>query len=180
MRRRALLLLACAALAALLAAPFGSAGTTTGSVSAPHALVTVELKTLDQINALRASYGLGPLTVDQALMSAATAHSRQMLADGYFSHGAANGVAFSQRVGYYYPAAGAATYGVGENLLYVGGPLDASGIVARWMRSPGHRENLLSPAWRQLGISVLTVRSAPGVFDGGRATVVTVDFGVRS
>ena len=180
MRRRARLPVALAVLAALLGAPLGSAGTSTGSLQAPHALVSLEIKTLDEINMVRASRGLPELSLDRSLTSAATAHCLQMLKDGFFGHGTASGAGFAQRVAYYYPENNAGEYGVGENILYVGGPVDASGIVSRWMRSPGHRDNLLSSDWRQLGIAVLTVRSAPGAFRGGRATVVTVDFGVRT
>ncbi len=166
--------------ASLLAVPAGSAGTATRSLSTPHPLVSLEIKTLDQINLVRAAHGLQQLSLDPELSNAATAHCRQMLTNGFFGHEASGGIDFSRRVEYYYPAGSAGTYGVGENILYVGGPVDASGIVSRWMQSPGHRENLLSPDWRQLGISVLTVGSAPGIFHGGRATVVTVDFGVRA
>ena len=176
------------AIAALLTAPLATAGNTVGSSGAaraasvriPHALVSVELRTLDRINAVRAQHGLRRLSLDGALSHAATAHGQQMLSDGYFSHATAVGVDFSRRIAYYYPAGNARLYGVGENILYTEGAVDAFGIVSRWMESPGHRENLLSPSWRQLGISVLTVGSAHGVFRGGPATVVTVDFGVRA
>jgi uncharacterized protein YkwD len=172
--------LAATVLAALLLVPIGAAGTATGSVGTPHALVPLELATLDRINAVREENGLRPLTLDEALSSAATAHCRQMLGDGFFGHQAAGGASFARRVAYYYPVGNAARYGIGENLLYAGGALDASRIVSSWMSSPGHRDNLLSPSFRQLGIAVLTVGSAPGVFRGGPATVVTVDFGVRA
>jgi uncharacterized protein YkwD len=49
-----------------------------------------------------------------------------------------------------------------------------------WMASPGHRENILTPSWRQIGIAVAFEPDAPGVFGGHSATLVTTDFGVRS
>lgn len=167
-------------LAALLAAPLASAGSTARSLSTPHVLIALELETLKQINLVRADHGLRRLSLDEALSSAATAHSRQMLSDGYFGHKTAGGVAFARRIAQYYAAGNSAFYEAGENILFTTGTVDASGIVSRWMHSPGHRRNLLRPSWRQLGISVLTVGSAPGVYDGGPATVVTVDFGVRA
>jgi hypothetical protein len=52
-------------------------------------------------------------------------------------------------------------------------------VVGRWLASPPHREELLDPRFRELGISALRALAAPGIF-GGQAVVLTVaDFGVR-
>ena len=48
-----------------------------------------------------------------------------------------------------------------------------------WMNSPGHRDNLLSRRWREIGLGALHVESAGGEFGGGPVTVVTADFGIR-
>ena len=48
------------------------------------------------------------------------------------------------------------------------------------MSSPGHRANILSPAWTQVGIGIDAGSDAPGVFAGLSVTVVTVDFGARA
>jgi uncharacterized protein YkwD len=48
------------------------------------------------------------------------------------------------------------------------------------MHSPGHRKNILTPRWREIGLSAVTVRSAPGVFSGRDVVIVTTDFGVRA
>jgi hypothetical protein len=47
------------------------------------------------------------------------------------------------------------------------------------MKSPEHRANLLSPTWREVGVSALHVAAAPGAFQGLDVTIVTTDFGVR-
>jgi uncharacterized protein YkwD len=47
------------------------------------------------------------------------------------------------------------------------------------MGSPGHRENLLSQRWREIGISAVHASSAPGVYGGQEVTIVTADFGLR-
>jgi uncharacterized protein YkwD len=49
-----------------------------------------------------------------------------------------------------------------------------------WMNSPGHRENLLSRRWREIGLGAVHVASAGGEFGGGPVTVITADFGVRT
>jgi uncharacterized protein YkwD len=48
-----------------------------------------------------------------------------------------------------------------------------------WIASPGHLANLLSPRWREIGISAVGVVNAPGVFGGRRVTIITTDFGNR-
>ena len=45
--------------------------------------------------------------------------------------------------------------------------------------SPEHLRNLLSPHWREVGVSAVRVVHAPGVFHGLRVTIITTDFGVR-
>ena len=41
-----------------------------------------------------------------------------------------------------------------------------------WMQSPGHRENLLRPSFRTVGLGL-----ARGVWSGRAALFVTADFG---
>ena len=53
------------------------------------------------------------------------------------------------------------------------------GVVRAWMRSAGHRANLLG-RWRQLGVSVIRVANPTGVYRPfGRVTIVTAEFGSR-
>ncbi len=47
------------------------------------------------------------------------------------------------------------------------------------MASPEHRANILSPKWREIGVSSVHVARAPGVFGGREVTIITADFGVR-
>ncbi len=69
---------------------------------------------------------------------------------------------------------------MGENLLWSTGGLDASHALALWMKSPGHRANILTPRWREVGLSAVSVAGAPGVFGGRDVVIITSDFGVRS
>ena len=48
------------------------------------------------------------------------------------------------------------------------------------MKSPGHRKNILTARWREIGLSAVTVSAAPGVFGGRDVVIVTSDFGFRS
>jgi hypothetical protein len=51
---------------------------------------------------------------------------------------------------------GARTWTVGENLVWGTGPLSTpQAVVTAWMNSPPHRENLLRPTYREVGIGAL-------------------------
>ena len=135
---------------------------------------------LDQVNVLRVSHGLSRLALSVPLSNAANGHSMQMARLGYFSHNSANGASFSQRVSYFYPAKGYRSWTVGENLLWGSPDIGAVRALKLWLSSPPHRANLLDPRWREIGLSAVHSTSAPGVFHGSPATIVTADFGARS
>jgi uncharacterized protein YkwD len=163
-----------AAIAALAAAPASPAPAGTAAT-----LTTLDAAVVAQLNRVRADHGLAPLRLDRGLTQAATAHSSEMLADGYFSHDSANGSPFSTRVRRYYGPVGHGFWSAGENLLWATGSMDAARAVAMWMASPDHRANILAPQWRDVGIAALAESDAPGAFGGATVTLITTDFGVR-
>jgi len=98
---------------------------------------------------------------------------------GYFAHSSANGTSFWRRIQYYYSARNYGYWSVGENLLWAAPSVSAGRALSMWIASPEHLRNLLSPQWRQIGISSVHVLDAPGVFGGSNVTIITTDFGVR-
>jgi uncharacterized protein YkwD len=128
------------------------------------AATSAEGSLLRQMNAVRAAHGLAPLRFDAQLESAARFHSREMLADGVFQHGA-----FAARMARFRVTGSLA----GENLAWgTGARGTARGVVAAWLASPEHRANLLRPSFRRVGIGALT-----GAFQGrAGARVITADF----
>jgi uncharacterized protein YkwD len=134
---------------------------------------------LREMNHVRAQHGLPAFRSSSALRAAAEFHSRTMAARGFFAHESADGSAFWKRVERYYPSRGFRYWSVGENLAYGSPNISAEGTVKAWMDSPGHRANLLSEAWHEVGLSVVHEDYAPGVYDGRPVTIVTADFGVR-
>jgi len=168
---------------ALLAALTVLAGPATGSARPQGAVSpsgSVQAALVRQMNALRAAHGLSRLQLSPALNAAAAVHSTQMARMGYFSHNSANGQSFSQRVASYYPSRGYRSWTVGENLVYGSPDLGAARALRLWLASPPHRANLLNPRWHELGLSAVHATSAPGVYGGSPATIVTADFGARS
>ena len=140
----------------------------------------LDSRLLVQLNALRAHHGLKPLRLSRRLGAAADRHSLEMARDGYFAHESANGSSFWKRVAHYYPATGYRSWVVGENLLWQSPDLNAREAIKLWMGSTSHRENMLSRAWREVGVSAVRVESGSGPFQGTTVTLVTVDFGARA
>ena len=135
---------------------------------------------LGQINDFRAAHGLARLRLSAPLTRVSGGHSAQMAKLGYFSHNSANGQSFSQRIASAYTARGYRSWSVGENLVWGAPGLGAARAFSLWLSSPPHRENLLNPRWREVGLGAVHSTSAPGVYRGAPATIVTADFGARA
>jgi uncharacterized protein YkwD len=134
---------------------------------------------LREINQVRAQHGLSALQLSSPLNEAAEYHSKTMATRGFFAHESADGSSFWKRVERFYPSRGFGYWSAGENLAYGSPSMSADGAVRAWMGSPGHRANILSASWREIGIGAVHADSAPGVYGGRPATIITTDFGVR-
>jgi hypothetical protein len=101
-------------------------------------------------NVERHRAGLPFLTSNTQLSQAAYAKLQDLFARQYFAHEApVSGDTVSEvatRYGYTYLA-------VGENLA-LGDFTSNKHVVESWMGSPGHRENILSPKYAEIGIAV--------------------------
>jgi uncharacterized protein YkwD len=146
---------------------------------APAAPTGYENVLLREINQVRAQNGLSALRTSNALAEAAEFHSKAMASRGFFAHESADGTSFWKRVERFYPSRGFGYWSAGENLAYGSPSMSADGAVRAWMNSPGHRANMLSQSWTEIGIGAVHVDSAPGVYAGRPATIITTDFGVR-
>lgn len=112
----------------------------------------LEAQMLVLVNQARAAHGLKPLSADAQATEVARAHSRDMLASGYFSHVSPQGQTPFDRL----RQAGVRYRTAGENLALAPNVVRAHEGL---MDSPGHRANILRPAFGRLGI---------GIVDGGR------------
>jgi uncharacterized protein YkwD len=144
-----------------------------------RSLHTLNRQVLAAVNKFRAAHGLVRLRASPALDRSARQHSLEMGRLGYFAHPSANGTAYWRRIGHFYRARDYSYWSVGENLVWSAPTLTAGRAMQLWIASPDHLRNLLSPQWRQLGISAVHVLRAPGVFGGHPVTIITTDFGVR-
>ena len=173
-------ILALAVAIGLLTVFAAGAGAASNPVRTLAAADQLESQVLAELNAIRRQRGLTPLRLSRPLSTAADAHSRAMGTFGFFDHDSRDGSAFWKRVQRFYSPDGYQTWSVGENLLWSSGRLSAAAALKLWMGSPGHRKNILTARWREIGLSALQVRAAPGVYGGRDVVIITTDFGVRS
>ncbi len=102
-------------------------------------------------NQARALAGAGPLKWDAALAAAARTHCLHMAAEGVISHQYADEPEISERAA----QAGAHFSVIEENVALAPDP---ASIHDAWMRSPGHRRNLLNPQVDRVGVAVVAGR----------------------
>ncbi|MDQ0407287.1 CAP domain-containing protein [Streptomyces sp. NBC_01723] len=105
-------------------------------------------KVVELVNAERSKAGCSPVTVNAALTKAAQAHSEDMAATGTMSHSGSNGSSPDDRItnaGYNW-----STYG--ENVAY--GYETPEKVMAGWMSSPGHKENILNCDFKEIGVGL--------------------------
>lgn len=124
---------------------------------------------LQMTNQKRTENGLPALTLNNELANAAAAKGEDMFAKNYWAHNSPDGLTpwvFIKNAGYDYVYAG-------ENLAR--GYTTASEVIDAWMASPGHRENILSPNYKEIGFSV-----ASGTLTGDDTVLVVEEFGSRN
>lgn len=136
-----------------------------------------EKQTFHRHNRIRKNRNMSRFCVHPRLQRAARAHSRDMIRRNYFSHSTKGRYGFGKRMKRFgYKPRGYKYYLVGENIAYgSGNKADPKRIMRAWMKSRGHRRNILNRKFREIGIGTYT-----GTWKGYRGvTMYTADFGVR-
>jgi uncharacterized protein YkwD len=100
---------------------------------------------LASVNAARKQARLRPLKSNALLDKAAQRHAEDMLARGYFAHRSPSGTTVRERA----TAAGYGWSSIGENIAY--GQTSVDEVMQTWLESPGHRKNILTPSFTELG-----------------------------
>lgn len=101
------------------------------------------------VNQERAAVGAPALSFDAEAERAAKAHSDDMVARGYFDHISPEGWDPGARL----QMTGASGYrSFGENIAL--GQQTPAAVMQAWMNSPGHRANILNPAFTHLGVGI--------------------------
>jgi uncharacterized protein YkwD len=161
----------------LAAAPSASAVCASASATpAEVAKRTVVRATLCTLNAERARHGLPRLRLNKKLSAAARRHARDMVVRDFFAHDSPDGGTFVDRIRRSGYLKGASSWSVGENLAWGSHERSApQAITAMWMDSPGHRANILSHQFREIGIGFSL--GAPGA--SGPAATYATEFGAK-
>lgn len=123
---------------------------------APNAINAQDI--LKGINAARRASGLKKLKLNATLSRVAQAHADDMIRRGYFSHYSPNGAKPIHRV----KQAGYNGCTVAENLSYSWKTADQA--MDGWMKSSGHRANMLHRPMREVGIGISANNMIVAVF----------------
>jgi uncharacterized YkwD family protein/spore coat assembly protein SafA len=116
-------------------------------------LQTFEDQVITLVNKERAARGLQTLTKNWQVARVARIKSQDMINKNYFSHTSPTyGSPFNmmENFGIRFSAAG-------ENIAY--GQRTPQEVMTAWMNSPGHRANILSPSYTQIGVGAAKTSS---------------------
>ncbi len=138
------------------------------SASGPQGVGKINEKTIiDLTNVERVRDGQTVLVWNNKLSEMAYIKAKDMLDKQYFAHESPDGrnvVGLANGVGYMYRY-------VGENLA-VGNFRTNDELIAGWMGSPGHRENILKPEYTEMGAAGIE-----GIYEGERVWMAVQEFG---
>jgi len=98
------------------------------------------------------------LSVSQKLSEAAAGHARDMARRKFFEHSGSDGSQPKDRV----LRAGYLPRLTGENIAY--GPESAEEVVAGWLASPGHCENIMDSRFEDIGVGLATGRKRGQIY----------------
>lgn len=145
----------------------GIASATSAADTADAALAAALQQVIALTNAERENAGLKPLVANDNLTRASQAYADVLAGDACFGHACGAEPDFAER------AASAGYTGwtrLGENIA--GGQRTPEAVVEAWMKSPGHRANILNPDFTEIGV---------GMANGGAYSVYwSQEFGTRS
>lgn len=123
---------------------------------------------INLVNAEREKNGLEILVENETLNEAAKLKAQDMIGHNYFAHTSPSGVDpwyWFEEVDYQYKYAG-------ENLA-----MDFTSVAAvhkAWMKSPTHKENIISPKFKEVGVAILD-----GIMEGRETRVAVQIFGTQ-
>lgn len=114
----------------------------------PTDIRTQENEVIRLVNVERTKRGLQPLKANWELSRVARLKSQDMANKGYFSHQSPTyGSPFNMMENF-----GIRFSSAGENIAY--GQKTPAQVMTAWMNSPGHRANILSPSYTEIGVGL--------------------------
>lgn len=141
----------CSLLITILFAVLSSSAVAAQSrIAAESGRAATEIYVAEKINGIRADHGLAPLRVTGKLRTAARRQSADMAANDFLAHVDSQGNDLQVRLA----RTGATEWRtIGENVgQSMGYRNNSDVIIAGWMKSPHHRDNILSGDYDSTGI----------------------------
>ena len=148
-------------------------------VPTPATISDARHATLCLLNMERTSRGLDKLRNNGRLRDAAQAYSRHMVADDFFDHVSPGGSTMVSRIKATRYLVGANGWMLGENIAW-GGASRATPreTVEAWMHSAGHKRNILTGSFDEIGIGI-AIGAPARLPDDMPSATYTTDFGSR-
>ncbi|MDQ0340308.1 uncharacterized protein YkwD [Caldalkalibacillus uzonensis] len=108
-----------------------------------------ERQIFDMVNVTRTMIKLTPFDWHDGVADVARRHSQDMLENNYFDHYSPHYGDLGERL-----QRGGVTFAkAGENIAW--NYVDAADVHHGWLNSPGHRQNIVEPAFTHLGVGVV-------------------------
>ena len=172
----ALALVAALALASPASAPAAAKCANQNASPGSVGTDTAERTVLCLLNRERVRHDVPKLDRHRLLDKPSARHSRLMVRDKCFDHECPGEPDLGERLSKYLGTSGG---GWGENIAWGTGELGTPrNIVNSWMKSEGHRHNILDPDFEDIGLGIVWGSPTPGV--RGDAGTFTTDFGYRA
>lgn len=172
-----------AALALGLTAPAaGLAADCEGQHDSPDTMALSDARetTLCLINDERTRRGLGALREHPELRATAQNYAKLMVTERFFDHVSPGGSTMLDRIKRGDYLRSGRSWIVGENLAWgAGGAQTPAKIVRAWMKSPGHRRNILNGRFRDIGIGISDGAPVSRVTAADGAATYVNNFGAR-
>lgn len=120
--------------------------TPTSPTQSVSGISSIEMEVIRLVNIERQREGLAPFVASSALSNVARKKSEDMAINNYFSHTSPTYGSSSNMM---------KTFGInssysGENIAK--GQLSAQSVVRGWMNSSGHRDNIMNPSFKTIGV----------------------------
>jgi uncharacterized protein YkwD len=158
---------------AALLAPSGTCGPADEQLGLDRQ--TAQLTMLCLTNYARSQSGLSPLSLNGTLTAAGNAKLEADIGCGVFSHEPC-GEPFDTVFSVY--THGASAFQIGENIAWGTGTFGTPrSIMSAWLHSTGHRENILTADFKELGVGYLANQAFQGY---AGAVLWSQQFGTRT
>ena len=122
--------------------------TTPSTPGTSNDLRALESEVIRLVNVERNKVGRSPLTTNNQVSNVARLKSQDFIDNNYFSHNSPTyGTPFNMLKSF-----GISFTAAAENIA--SGQRTAAEVMKSWMNSSGHRENILSPTYNQIGVGI--------------------------